>query len=344
MKLLSICVPTYNRSDDIESLYRDFLSKALEVYGDDIEVVVCDNSDNDHAVLNQKSLGEGVRYFKNEFNLGFAGNILRCVKESQGKFIWIISDNDPVIWNGFQSMLADLPMADQNDIDCVMLPFQTSNPYGDTVNANYHADWGVGQDSDVQSLVATNNLPFILFSSAVIRVDKSNLSEVEKNYLDNDYVQIILFLSMLKPHSRVRFATETALDYQPEYKCRFRLLSMSRSMLEVRKFLEMKFHMQPDYHADYRYWLRWLLLHRGGLYDIRDADKERWGLLSELPNHMNIKNILFAMVTILPKMMVQPIYLIYRSILETKNSGKFSIRQVGSRLVVYWKFIHETHG
>ena len=51
-KLLSICIPTYNRPNKLKRLYDFFLRRALNEYSNQIEIVVCDNSDNKNAQLN----------------------------------------------------------------------------------------------------------------------------------------------------------------------------------------------------------------------------------------------------------------------------------------------------
>ena len=66
-RLLSICIPTYNRNYELKRLYDNFLSVVIDKFRDDVEIIVCDNSVPDKANLNEKLFkGTGVIYYANE--------------------------------------------------------------------------------------------------------------------------------------------------------------------------------------------------------------------------------------------------------------------------------------
>ena len=98
MYKLSICIPTYNRSK--------FLSICLEhllpqVTGkDNVEVIVVDNASTDKtsaliATFTKKF--SFVKYFRNDINLGFDGNVVECIKNANGEYIFFLSDDDIVL-------------------------------------------------------------------------------------------------------------------------------------------------------------------------------------------------------------------------------------------------------
>lgn len=341
MKLLSICIPTYNRNKELAELVEHFLVPALDTYPDLIEVVVCDNSDSDAALINKTGLDNRIQYRKNEINMGFAGNLLRCASEAKSAYIWIISDDDPIFWSGFVELMNTLTQANADGVDCVMLPFQTTNNFGDTGFSNRHTDWNVARDTSIVELLQSGQVPFILFSSAVIRLDKAMLSELREKFFRNDYLQVILFLEMLKIDSPVRFITESTIDYQPEYKGRFPISSLASSMTEVRQFLREKFAMEKDEKSDYRGWLLWLIHHRGGLYQIKDADHERWKLLAKLPDNLSLKNLALAFALILPSAAFRPVYIWYRSFEDMQRQGKLSFGEFRKRVTTNKKFIEK---
>ena len=314
MKLLSICVPTYNREKAFKNLYDSFLAKALNIYGDVVEVVVCDNSDADVAAVNRAILHPDIKYFHNEINIRFAGNFIRCLRESTGEFIWIISDDDFVLWDGFVSIMESLPKRENSDIDCYMVPFFSKSPYGDVVFSNRDTDWNLKTGATVSELVSTNQCPFILFSGGVLRVDKSGLSKMPEKYLKNAYIQTVLFLSMLKPDSKIKFLSSPALEYQPGYIGQtIGVAEMAASLVDVRKYTEEQFGTKPDYDSDYRGWLLWLVHHRGGFYYLYKAEHERWLMLASLHKHLSIKAILLAVAILVPRFMIRPVYLVYKT-------------------------------
>ena len=96
--VLSICIPTYNRSQKVISLLR-FLREELNsiLYPEDIEVIVSDNcsSDNTSKVLSEfNNQNRFFTYHRNEENLGLIGNILKLVDLSSGRYVWFMGDDD----------------------------------------------------------------------------------------------------------------------------------------------------------------------------------------------------------------------------------------------------------
>lgn len=342
---LSICIPTYNRPEDIKALSEQFIRRALDVYESQIEIVVCDNSNEEIAGQNRLALGEGVRHFINEKNIGFAGNFIRCAREATGEFLWIISDNDPVVWSGFERIM-ELILSDQkNNTDCIMVCFKSENVHGEAVISNRLCDWG-GGISTVKDLIDTGIMPFVLFSSGVIRRNSACIDRVAEDFKGNDYIQTALYLNMLKASSRVIFSEVPALFYMPEYIGRIiGIASMSNSMRLIRDFIEVNYGVKSRHADDYAGWIMWIVHHRAGVYKIPFADSERWGMLARLPNNFSSRALVLCVLILLPKLIIRPIYLAYRSFSELRSKGEgISIRLLSSRIRSYNSFIRRTHG
>lgn len=97
--LLSICIPTYNHISTLkECLFR--LLEARKEFDEDVEIIVSDNCSSDDTIdflRELQSENKNFRYFRNERNLGFNGNIeLLITKYAQGKYVWTIGDDDYV--------------------------------------------------------------------------------------------------------------------------------------------------------------------------------------------------------------------------------------------------------
>jgi len=111
-KLLSICVPTYNRASYLEKgLLAIF--RAIQGYENEIEVRVSDNNsqDNTQEVLEKfKKEFPHLIYSKNSQNIGAERNNAKLVAESQGEFIWIVGDDDIVLPNSGKFILERLKM------------------------------------------------------------------------------------------------------------------------------------------------------------------------------------------------------------------------------------------
>lgn len=316
--LLSICVPTYNRNEDLAKLNELFIIPALQRYGGLIEVVVSDNSDQNISEINERMLGPKVRYYKNERNLGFAGNLVECILRANGEFVWIISDNDQIIFSGFDEIINNLTSSWCKDVDALMLPFETKKTDGNIDVSNTSRDWGVRSSCSVGQLISQHRLPFVLFSSVVIRNNKSSTEVVRSAFLGNDYIQIALFLEMLDRQSIISFVSRPVICYTPEYHCRFRIMSLSNSMNEIYAYLYERFGLIVDKKRIYGRWLTWMLHHRAGFYVFKDGDKEKWRLISRITRNFNAANAVKVLGLLVPRFIFVPFYAWYKSYKDMK--------------------------
>lgn len=86
---ISICIPTYNRSDLLKKTLISVMKQTVKPY----EVIVADNCSEDDTEAVAKSF-PGVIYYRNERNLGLAGNSNRCIKLAKGEFVNILHSDD----------------------------------------------------------------------------------------------------------------------------------------------------------------------------------------------------------------------------------------------------------
>ena len=94
--LLSICIPTYNRSKSLRICLLSILSQT-KGYEEDVEVVVSDNcSDDDTMQVVEWARGHGpLRYYRNESNIGAGPNFFLLSNVlARGEFCWLIGDDD----------------------------------------------------------------------------------------------------------------------------------------------------------------------------------------------------------------------------------------------------------
>ena len=93
--LLSICIPTYNRS---ESLKNCLNSLSVQKNKNKFEVCISDNCSNYNVQQLIKPFKKkiNIRFKKNKKNLGFGMNVLKVSQMAKGKFIWFLGDDDLV--------------------------------------------------------------------------------------------------------------------------------------------------------------------------------------------------------------------------------------------------------
>lgn len=90
--LLSICIPTYNRPENLKNCL-DSIAKQVCT---DFEVCISDNASKvDIAKTIQPYKKKfKIRFKRNKKNLGFAMNVLNVSLMARGKFIWFLGDDD----------------------------------------------------------------------------------------------------------------------------------------------------------------------------------------------------------------------------------------------------------
>ena len=107
-KLLSICIPTYNRGKILEESLVRLTSERLFVETDDIEIIVSDNAspDNTQEICERFAsiFPTKLIYYRQRENLGASVNMTALMKMAQGEFVKIQNDNFYFIPNALEQM------------------------------------------------------------------------------------------------------------------------------------------------------------------------------------------------------------------------------------------------
>ncbi len=127
-KLLSICIPTWNRKAKLARVLAS-IEKGIRGFEDEVEVCVSDNgsSDGSREYLEEysKSAPFGIRTFFGEKNEGFDRNLLRVITMGRGKWLWMMGDDDQISEGGIGKVCGMLGRI-QEDVAVVYLRTQNS--------------------------------------------------------------------------------------------------------------------------------------------------------------------------------------------------------------------------
>lgn len=97
-KLLSICIPTYNGAKYIRKNIDTILEQINEYNLKDVEIVVSDNCSTDDIpkIMMEYStkFPDIIKYSRNDENLGYDGNVMKCCAIASGKFVHLFGDDD----------------------------------------------------------------------------------------------------------------------------------------------------------------------------------------------------------------------------------------------------------
>lgn len=141
LPLLSICIPTYNRSNEaikqVKYVVDEINNNSLS---DSVEIIISDNNSIDEHRGYFKSqceeviasaVGIRINYFYQNQNLGLAGNLRFLSEESSGKFVWFISDDDRLCVGAIDHVISSLN--ENADTGLLFINHRALNSSGDVV-------------------------------------------------------------------------------------------------------------------------------------------------------------------------------------------------------------------
>lgn len=100
---LTIAIPTYNRAKVLEEGLTHVISQMTE----GVEVLICDNCSSDGTEMLAKEKARQfpfIRYIRNPCNIGADANVLRCLRDSRGKFVHLLADDDILLPEGIRAI------------------------------------------------------------------------------------------------------------------------------------------------------------------------------------------------------------------------------------------------
>lgn len=104
---VSVCIPIFNGVGYIRSA----LDSVLQQKYQDFEVVIVDNcsTDNTKALVEElSSQSEKIYFFRNEQNIGLAGNLNKCLEHARGEYIKYLCVDDMLLPDCLEQMVAGL--------------------------------------------------------------------------------------------------------------------------------------------------------------------------------------------------------------------------------------------
>ena len=140
-KLLSICIPTLNRSFYLEQLLDSICQQTTPDMLNDFDLCISDDSaDDETEILINKYLNIAkfnIHYKRNYVNNGLEAAILDCISMSSAEYCWVVSDDDLIIEGGIKLVLQHLKT---NKYDYMVVE---SNSFNDKTGKNLFKLYGL---------------------------------------------------------------------------------------------------------------------------------------------------------------------------------------------------------
>ena len=207
-KLITICIPTYNRSKTVTRLIQELLDFELN---DQIEILVLDDGsqDNTFEELSKFSHYNNVSIFKNEKNIGLVGSVLRCFNLCKTEYLIEHADDDILYKDGILELLSLLPT-----LDADFLATRWTRPNGPYMR---------GSDKVIEISLTnikgqSDHLPGGVFRASILRFSEQYILErLDKNCALAFFFPQTILLFMAKLNNLKLYSSPILLGgYRPE--------------------------------------------------------------------------------------------------------------------------------
>jgi len=133
-RFLTVSIPTYNRAGMLDAQLT-YLSAELEGIEDECDIVVSDNCSTDNTpevIANWRQRFAGRISFttnRNDHNIGGMANIVHCISQATGKFVWSLGDDDVIQRGAIHYIVGKIK--EHGNLSLILL-----NGYGRDINTN----------------------------------------------------------------------------------------------------------------------------------------------------------------------------------------------------------------
>lgn len=105
--LLTVCISTYNRADKLSKNLENWFNLNNDK-NNAVKLFVFDNcsTDNTNTICSAYLKKKNFTYIRNKKNVGILGNLEICAERANGKYVWIIGDDDLVKPNAIELVIA----------------------------------------------------------------------------------------------------------------------------------------------------------------------------------------------------------------------------------------------
>lgn len=182
-KLLSVCIPTFNRAEQLNNQLA-WLAKEVKGFEDECEVIFSDNcsTDNTQEIINEwQPFFDGTTFKsnKNSENIGWMRNFVYCLNASISRYTWIIGDDDLIFEGTLAYVLKTLK--EKPDLSLLYLNFSGRHRETGQVMGEHWFDTNLEKDiSDgktiFQHCIEKNIGAVIFITATVFRTDLAQIA------------------------------------------------------------------------------------------------------------------------------------------------------------------------
>ncbi|WP_419803134.1 glycosyltransferase family 2 protein [Mucilaginibacter sp.] len=131
--LLTIGIPTYNRAKYLDRCLNSILMQ-FDGVEKDIELIIANNASTDHTknIIDQYSSKMKIDYYERETNLGPDSTSSLCFEKANGKYVWVLGDDEYLIAGSLNIIINLLKNKDFGDVYMHCIPFHNEAEVDET--------------------------------------------------------------------------------------------------------------------------------------------------------------------------------------------------------------------
>ncbi len=104
-KILTVCIPTFNRADNLKQCILE-MDKILRNYNIDLHVFDNASEDNTEKTVQElQAIYPNLKYFRQTHNMGPDFNFATALKTPDTKYVWLLSDKTSIIEKNLSKVL-----------------------------------------------------------------------------------------------------------------------------------------------------------------------------------------------------------------------------------------------
>lgn len=206
MAFLTIAVPTFNRAQDLALLLQSIQSEFPITQDVDIEVLLINNASTDetHEIATRfAAANSAFRYIRNDTNIGMAANFIKCLRESTGKYTWMIGDDEFLEPGGLSTVIDSIVQHGSNALyvfNYSSEPFAAGECYLQAVNGQMLAT----REQPVIDFVLEHGWLWTLGNLGMVVVETAKVTNVDPApHISSAFVQAGWYLEALHRESMV---------------------------------------------------------------------------------------------------------------------------------------------
>jgi glycosyltransferase involved in cell wall biosynthesis len=202
--LLTIAIPTYNRALILDGALNKILPQ-ISKHRNIIEFILSDNASTDNTqevIKKNKEKYSEIKIITNlqPYNTGYFGNFKKCKEISNGKYFWLLSDNDH-IQNGVVDFLISILHSTNDDVGAYYLADNSLNRLNGIKNNTNTLKTFQTKFGDL--LKNKSAWLLTLISSVVFLNDKRYDNEALAGLNENPFLGFIFLCNALRLNKRI---------------------------------------------------------------------------------------------------------------------------------------------